>query len=55
MTLQYFVEHLFVLQNNIIERIDVLISVEFRNAPMFLRNYFKTDDIFEMPKIKKKK
>ena len=28
-------------------------SEEFRNNPMFLRNQFETDGVFEMPKIKK--
>ncbi len=28
-------------------------SLEFRNDPMFLRNHFKGDGTFEMPKIKK--
>ena len=28
-------------------------SVEFRNDPMFLRNQFKNEGTFEMPKIKK--
>ncbi len=28
-------------------------SLEFRNNPMFLRNHFKGDGTFEMPKIKK--
>ena len=44
---------MFTLQNNIIERIDVLTSVEFRNDPMFLRNQFENEGTFEMPKIKK--
>lgn len=30
-------------------------SIEFRNDPMFLRNQFKPDGTFEMPKIKKDK
>ena len=40
-------------KNIIIERIDVLTSIEFRNNPMFLRNQFYGDGQLDIPKIKK--